>query len=90
MDDRNDLTSLWRGLRWALGARGWIWQLGPAYRAFYRRDFHPSQLGSETLLERWRQTLSLDRTSVRVAEPTVTFGEDDRLHHFTVGEVLAR
>jgi uncharacterized protein len=51
---------LWRGASWSGGRRflfgrdGLLRGLGPQYRAWFRRDFHPSQIDDGALIETWR------------------------------------
>lgn len=58
MDDRTDWRSVARGLNWLLGRPGWLRKLGPAYRAYYKRDFHPSKRDSSALRRRGLEKLA--------------------------------
>jgi uncharacterized protein len=42
------------GARFLFGREGLLRGLGPDYRAWYRRDFHPSQIDDTALIEAWR------------------------------------
>ena len=43
MDDKRDWKSIRSGFNWLLGNPGFLRKLGPAYLAYYKRDFHPSK-----------------------------------------------
>ena len=58
MDDKRDLRSVARGFNWLLGRPGWLRKLGPAYRSYYRRDFHPAQKDSKALREQGLKKLA--------------------------------
>ncbi|MEM7412602.1 MAG: metal-dependent hydrolase [Myxococcota bacterium] len=50
---------VWRdGLRFLFGADGLFRGLGPDYRAWYRRDFHPDQIDDSALLAEWREKIA--------------------------------
>lgn len=71
MAPRGLLTRPWRWLRgldlmW--GRTGHFRRLVPAYLAFYRRGFHPDDLGGAAQLERWRAWLFDGELAGRVAE----------------------
>jgi len=54
---------LGRGLTWRegwaflFGREGLLRGMGPDYRAWYRRDFHPSQIDDRALLAAWRERI---------------------------------
>jgi len=49
----------WRlGWSFLFGAGGFLSGLGPDYRRWYRRDFHPDEVDDAALIERWRARLS--------------------------------
>jgi predicted metal-dependent hydrolase len=58
-----DQRILWKPWRWVRGfARFWIWpgffiRLAPAYLAYYRPGFHPSDRDNDALLATWRDSL---------------------------------
>ena len=58
MDDATDWKSVRQGLNWLLGKPGWLRKLGPAYRAYYKRDFHPSKREASGLRERGLKRLA--------------------------------
>ncbi|MGB1221445.1 MAG: metal-dependent hydrolase, partial [Alcanivoracaceae bacterium] len=58
MDDPVDWKSVRSGLNWLLGRPGWLRKLGPAYRAYYKRDFHPSKRDSTALRKRGLRKLA--------------------------------
>lgn len=43
MADKRDWTSIRDGWNWLLGKPGFLRKLGPAYLAYYKRDFHPAK-----------------------------------------------
>jgi len=45
------------GWRFLFGERGLLRGLGRDYRAWYRRDFHPSRIDDRALVEHWRSRL---------------------------------
>ena len=48
----------WRqGRRFLFGADGFLRGLGPDYRRWYARDFHPDDVDDSALIERWRARL---------------------------------
>lgn len=47
-----------QGLGFLFGRQGWLRKLGPRYRAYYRRDFHPHQVDSTALREQAMQRLA--------------------------------
>lgn len=49
MDDKRDWKSVAKGFNWLLGNPGFLRKLGPAYLAYYKRDFHPSKRDSRHL-----------------------------------------
>lgn len=55
---------LWRpriwfgGVRWLFGAGGLLRGTGAGYRAWFRRDFHPSQIDDTALIEAWRERIA--------------------------------
>jgi predicted metal-dependent hydrolase len=51
MDDKRDLKSIISGFNWLLGNPGFLRKLGPAYLAYYKRDFHPSRRDKRHLRE---------------------------------------
>jgi predicted metal-dependent hydrolase len=59
----------WRALaRFLVGKKGWLRRLMKPYLAYYRRDFHPSELDAAPLLARWREEFAqfaVYRDSVR-------------------------
>ena len=63
MDDPTDWRSVARGLNWLLGRPGWLRRLGPVYRAYYKRDFHPGKRDGTALRRKGLQKLArmLDR-----------------------------
>lgn len=63
MDDKGDWRSVVGGINWLLGKPGWLRRLGPSYRAYFKRDFHPSKKDSSTLRQRGLEKLArmLDR-----------------------------
>lgn len=58
MDDRRDWKSIAKGWNWLLGRPGVLRKLGPAYLAYYRRDFHPSKRDKRHLRESGLKTLA--------------------------------
>ena len=58
MDDKTDWRSVREGWQWLLGKGGVLRQLGPAYAAYYKRDFHPAKRDKRHLRERGLQTLA--------------------------------
>ena len=58
MDDRTDWGSVREGWRWLLGKGGVLRRLGPAYLAYYKRDFHPSKRDKAHLREQGLRTLA--------------------------------
>jgi predicted metal-dependent hydrolase len=58
MDDPMDWKSVRSGLNWLLGRPGWLRKLGPAYLAYYKRDFHPSKRDSTALRKRGLRKLA--------------------------------
>ncbi|MBA3981578.1 MAG: metal-dependent hydrolase [Alcanivorax sp.] len=67
MDDKRDLRSVLRGMNWLLGKPGWLRRLGRSYRAYYRRDFHPSQKDSRALREQGLARLEALMTRLEAA-----------------------
>ena len=52
--------STWSGARrFLLGRDGLLTGLGPAYRAWYRRDFHPNDVDDAALIATWRERVAL-------------------------------
>jgi predicted metal-dependent hydrolase len=55
---------LWRprlwldGVRWLFGTGGILRGTGRHYRAWFRRDFHPSQIDDSALIEAWRDRVA--------------------------------
>jgi predicted metal-dependent hydrolase len=55
---------LWRprlwldGVRWLFGAGGLLSGTGCDYRAWFHRDFHPSQIDDTALIEDWRERIA--------------------------------
>lgn len=47
------LALWWRGLRFLWGRKGFLTRLIPAYRTFYRNDFHPWQHDNRSLIGRF-------------------------------------
>lgn len=43
MSDKRDWKSIREGFGWLLGNPGFLRKLGPAYLAYYKRDFHPAK-----------------------------------------------
>ena len=43
MDDATDWKAVRNGFRWLIGKGGGLRRLGPAYLAYFKRDFHPSK-----------------------------------------------
>ncbi|MDQ8036109.1 MAG: metal-dependent hydrolase [Pedobacter sp.] len=43
MKDKRDWDSIRDGWNWLLGKPGFLRKLGPAYLAYYKRDFHPAK-----------------------------------------------
>jgi predicted metal-dependent hydrolase len=58
MDDKTDWKSVLKGWNWLLGKPGFLRKLGPAYLAYYKRDFHPSKRDKRHLREKGLQTLA--------------------------------
>lgn len=52
MDDKADWKSIAQGWSWLLGKPGFLRKLGPAYLAYYKRDFHPAKRDKRHLRER--------------------------------------
>lgn len=52
MDDKADWKSIAEGWNWLLGKPGFLRKLGPAYLAYYKRDFHPAKRDKRHLRER--------------------------------------
>jgi predicted metal-dependent hydrolase len=46
------------GLRWLFGKHGILRGMGPDYRAWYRRDFHPNQIDDSALVAEWQERVS--------------------------------
>lgn len=71
-----DWRSVRRGLRWLVGGSGWLRRLGSTYRAYYRRDFHPTQQDSASLraqaLERLAKLLDRPDLSPPIPSPAIT------------------
>ena len=54
----------WRdGLRFLYGRDGLLRGTWPDYRAWYRRDFHPSQIDDSALIEQWQERFAADAPS---------------------------
>jgi predicted metal-dependent hydrolase len=49
------LTAHWRVFRFLFLEPGLFSRLGPRWRAWFRRDFHPWDHDNRAMLERWRQ-----------------------------------
>lgn len=58
MDDKRDWASIRSGFNWLLGTPGVLRKLGPAYLAYYKRDFHPSRRDKRYLREDGLQRLA--------------------------------
>lgn len=58
MDDKADWKSILEGWNWLLGKPGFLRKLGPAYLAYYKRDFHPGKRDKRHLREKGLQTLA--------------------------------
>ncbi|MDF2447301.1 MAG: hypothetical protein K0S46_2537 [Moraxellaceae bacterium] len=58
MDDRTDWKAVAQGWNWLLGKPGFLRKLGPAYLAYYKRDFHPAKRDKRHLRERGLQKLA--------------------------------
>lgn len=43
MNDKRDWKSIRDGWNWLIGTPGFLRKLGPAYLAYYKRDFHPAK-----------------------------------------------
>lgn len=52
MNDKADWKSIAEGWNWLLGKPGFLRKLGPAYLAYYKRDFHPAKRDKRHLRER--------------------------------------
>lgn len=52
MDDKADWKSIAEGWNWLLGKPGFLRKLGPAYLAYFKRDFHPAKRDKRHLRER--------------------------------------
>jgi predicted metal-dependent hydrolase len=51
MEDKADWKSILNGWNWLLGKPGLLRKLGPAYLAYYKRDFHPAKRDKRQLRE---------------------------------------
>lgn len=58
MDDKADWKSILAGWNWLLGKPGFLRKLGPAYLAYYKRDFHPSRRDKRHLREQGLRLLA--------------------------------
>ncbi|MES2917375.1 MAG: metal-dependent hydrolase [Pseudomonadota bacterium] len=58
MDDKTDWKSVAEGWNWLLGKPGFLRKLGPAYLAYYKRDFHPARRDKRHLREKGLQKLA--------------------------------
>lgn len=58
MDDQRDWKSVLKGWNWLLGKPGFLRKLGPAYLAYYKRDFHPSKRDKRHLRDSGLQRLA--------------------------------
>ena len=58
MTDKTDWKSVAGGVKWLLGKNGFLRKLGPAYLAYYKRDFHPNQRDSRALRDKGLQKLA--------------------------------
>lgn len=58
MKDKADWASIREGFNWLLGNPGFLRKLGPAYLAYYKRDFHPSKRDSRSLRDRGLKKLA--------------------------------
>jgi len=58
MDDKRDWKSVLKGWNWMLGSPGFLRKLGPAYLAYYKRDFHPSKRDKRHLRDSGLQRLA--------------------------------
>lgn len=58
MDDKADWKAILGGWNWLLGRPGLLRKLGPAYLAYYKRDFHPSKRDKRHLREQGLRTLA--------------------------------
>ncbi len=46
---RIGVTGMLKGMDFLIGREGWLRKLGPRYLAYFRKDFHPSQVDTEQL-----------------------------------------
>lgn len=51
MQDKRDWASIREGWNWLLGKPGFLRKIGPAYLAYYKRDFHPAKRDKRHLRE---------------------------------------
>lgn len=58
MDDKRDWKSVLKGWNWLLGKPGFLRKLGPAYLAYYKRDFHPGKRDKRHLRDSGLQRLA--------------------------------
>ena len=58
MEDKTDWASVRDGWKWLVGKGGVLRKLGPAYAAYYRRDFHPAKRDKRHLREQGLRTLA--------------------------------
>lgn len=58
MDDKADWKSIAEGWNWLLGNPGFLRKLGPAYLAYFKRDFHPAKRDKRHLREKGLQKLA--------------------------------
>lgn len=58
-----------KGMKFLFGRKGWLRQLGPKYRAYYRRDFHPSEVDSTEL-----RVAAMKRLAVMLNKPELAEG----------------
>jgi predicted metal-dependent hydrolase len=58
MHDKRDWASIRNGFNWLVGNPGFLRKLGPAYLAYYKRDFHPSKKDSSAVRTRGLKKLA--------------------------------
>lgn len=46
-------STWWSAAKFCFGRYGWVWRCTPRFATYFRKDFHPNQMGSEKHMRAW-------------------------------------